>query len=54
MFIAIGHDLVTIYNKKGMKAEADKAQAEIEEMKKTVLDSGWDSGWFMEHMTHLE
>jgi len=47
MFVAIGPDLVTIYNKKGMKAEADKAQAEIEEMKKTVLDSGWDGEWFV-------
>lgn len=47
MFVAIGPELVELYRRRGMNAEADKAQAEIDAMNKAVLTAGWDGEWFV-------
>ncbi|MBN1892340.1 MAG: glycosyl transferase [Clostridiales bacterium] len=47
MFVAIGPELVELYKRKEMDAEAQKAQAEIDAMKDTVLRHGYDGDWFL-------
>ncbi|MBN2713007.1 MAG: glycosyl transferase [Planctomycetes bacterium] len=47
MFVAIGKEYVDICNRRGLKDEAAKAQAEIDIMEKTVLEHGWDGEWFI-------
>lgn len=47
MFVAIGPDLVELYKRKGMTAEAEAAQVEIDKMRATVLEHGYDGEWFV-------
>ena len=47
MFVAIGPELVAIYNHKGMTEAAAKAQAEIDAMRQVILTAGWDGDWFV-------
>ncbi|MDD4095549.1 MAG: glycosyl transferase [Oscillospiraceae bacterium] len=47
MFVAIGPELVELFKRKGMDAEAQKAQEELEKMRQTVLEHGYDGDWFL-------
>ncbi|NLW88771.1 MAG: glycosyl transferase [Clostridiaceae bacterium] len=47
MFVAIGPELVALFNRKGMSDEAQKAQAEIDAMRNTILEHGYDGNWFL-------
>ncbi len=47
MFVKYGTEWVNILRRKGLNEEADGAAADIEAMKKTVLDAGWDGEWFV-------
>ncbi len=47
LFTYVGPNFVGILNHLGKKDEAAKAQAEIDKMKKTIMDSAWDGNWFM-------
>ncbi len=47
MFVAIGPELVELFNRKGMTSEAKAAQAEIDAMRATVLEHGYDGEWFL-------
>ena len=47
MFVAIGPELVELFKRKGMDDEAQKAKTEIEMMRKTVLEHGYDGDWFL-------
>jgi cellobiose phosphorylase len=47
MFVAIGPELVALYQKKGLTKEAADAQTEIDRMRQTVLDHGYDGEWFV-------
>ncbi|MCI5751385.1 MAG: glycosyl transferase [Oscillospiraceae bacterium] len=46
MFTFIGPEYVELCRRKGDAAEADKAQAEIDAMKKAIVDFGWDGDWY--------
>ncbi|HEY3379280.1 MAG TPA: glycosyl transferase [Armatimonadota bacterium] len=46
MFVAIGPDFVALSRELGFTDEADAAQAHINAMAATVLEHGWDGGWF--------
>ena len=47
MFAAIGPELVELYKRKGLTEEAAAAQKEIDLMRATILDSGYDGDWFL-------
>jgi len=47
MFILYGRDFVTMAEKRGEKALAEKARKEIAEMEKAVNEHGWDGEWFL-------
>jgi cellobiose phosphorylase len=47
MFVAIGPDLVELYKRTGNQAAADAAQAEVDAMRVTVLEHGYDGEWFL-------
>jgi len=47
LFTYAGPNFVGILNHLGMKDEAAKAQAEIDKMKKVIMESAWDGNWFM-------
>jgi cellobiose phosphorylase len=47
MFVAIGPDLVELFKRKGMTAQAEAAQTEIDKMRATVLEHGYDGEWFV-------
>jgi len=47
MFVAIGPELVRLYEKKGMSKEAQAAQDEIDKMRATILEHGYDGEWFL-------
>lgn len=47
MFVAIGPELVELFKRKGMDDEAQNAQAEIDAMRDTVLEHGYDGDWFL-------
>ena len=47
LFTYVGPNFVGILNHLGKKDEAAKAQAEIDKMKKVMMDSAWDGNWFM-------
>ncbi|MBN1892187.1 MAG: glycosyl transferase, partial [Clostridiales bacterium] len=47
MFVAIGPELVELFKRKGMDAEAQEAQEELEKMRQTVLEHGYDGDWFL-------
>ncbi len=47
LFTYVGPNFVGILNHLGKKDEAAKAQAEIDKMKKVMMDSAWDGNWFI-------
>ena len=47
MFTYIGPEYVELCRRMGNTEEADKAQAEIDKMKKAMMDSAWDGDWFL-------
>ncbi len=47
LFTYAGPNYVEILKHKGMDEEAAKAQAEIDKMKKNVMDSAFDGDWFL-------
>ena len=47
LFTYAGPNYVGILNHLGRKDEAKKAQAEIDKMKKVVMESAWDGDWFL-------
>ena len=47
LFTYAGPEYVALCRKKGDEAEAAKAQAEIDKMKKNIMDAGWDGEWFL-------
>ena len=47
LFTYAGPNYVGILNHLGRKDEAKKAQAEIDKMKKAVMESAWDGNWFL-------
>ncbi|MBR1567989.1 MAG: glycosyl transferase, partial [Lachnospiraceae bacterium] len=47
LFTYAGPEYVALCKHKGDTAEAEKAQAEIDKMKKNIMDAGWDGDWFL-------
>lgn len=47
MFTFIGPEYVALCKKRGDEAGAKKAQAEIDKMAKTIMESGFDGEWFL-------
>ena len=47
MFVCIGEEYVEILKTLGKDAEAAKAAGHIEDMRKVILDKGWDGEWFI-------
>ena len=47
LFTYAGPNYVQILNHLGKTDEAEKAQAEIDKMKKVMMDSAWDGDWFL-------
>lgn len=47
LFTFAGPNYVSILNHVGKADEAAKAQAEIDKMKKAMMDSAWDGNWFI-------
>lgn len=47
LFTYAGPNYVQILNHLGKTDEAAKAQAEIDKMKKVMIDSAWDGDWFL-------
>ena len=47
MFVKYGLEYADLCELMGDQAEADRAKAEVEEMKKVLLDAGWDGDWFV-------
>jgi cellobiose phosphorylase len=47
MFVFIGNEYVQLCLELGKQEEAERANAHIEEMKKTVLEQGYDGEWFL-------
>ena len=47
LFTFAGPNYVSILNHVGKKEEAAKAQAEIDKMKKVMMESAWDGNWFL-------
>jgi len=47
MFVYIGPEYAALCEKKGLKAEAARALAEVAKMEKVVLQHGWDGDWFL-------
>ena len=47
MFAHIGPEYVALARRRGLAAEADRAQAAIDAMKAAVLAHGWDGEWFL-------
>lgn len=47
LFTFVGPNYVGILNHVGKADEAAKAQAEIDKMKKAMMDSAWDGNWFL-------
>ncbi len=47
LFTYAGPSYVELCKHTGDTAEAEKAQAEIDKMKKNIMDYGWDGEWFL-------
>ncbi|MCR5208663.1 MAG: glycosyl transferase [Lachnospiraceae bacterium] len=47
MFVKYGLEYADLCELMGDQAEADRAKAEVEEMKKVLLTAGWDGEWFV-------
>ena len=54
MFVRYGKDYVEICRHRGMTDEAALAEEAIADMKKTVLDAGWDGEWFLRAYDHYK
>ena len=54
MFVRYGKDYVAICRHRGMADEAALAEEAIANMKKTVLDAGWDGEWFLRAYDHYK
>ena len=54
MFVRYGKDYVEICRHRGMAEEAALAEEAIADMKKTVLDAGWDGEWFLRAYDHYK
>ncbi|WP_448062474.1 GH36-type glycosyl hydrolase domain-containing protein [Cellulomonas hominis] len=47
MFVYIGPEYAALAERRGLTEDAARARAAVEEMRTTVLDSGWDGEWFL-------
>ncbi|WP_457945499.1 GH36-type glycosyl hydrolase domain-containing protein [Caproiciproducens sp. LBM24188] len=47
MFVAIGPAYAEIFRRKGLEAEANRAEQETKAMYQAILDYGWDGEWFL-------
>ena len=47
LFTYVGPNYVNILKHMGKNEEANKAQAEIDKMKKNIMDHAWDGDWFI-------
>ncbi|MDR0987561.1 MAG: glycosyl transferase [Ruminococcus sp.] len=47
MFTSIGPEYVKLCRLKGLHADADKAQAEIDKMRELIMKYGYDGEWFL-------
>ena len=47
MFVLIGKDFVEICRRTGRAAEATAAEAQIQRMRRTILEHAWDGEWFL-------
>ncbi len=47
MFVAVGPDYVTLCRKKGLDAQARRAEQAVAAMYKAVMEHGWDGQWFL-------
>ncbi len=47
MFVAVAPDYIAMCRKKGLEAQAQAAQVACDEMRKAVLNAGWDGEWFV-------
>ncbi|NMB34135.1 MAG: glycosyl transferase [Clostridium sp.] len=47
MFVFIGADYVKLSKYKGLHDEAEKAQMHIDNMRKTIMEHGYDGEWFL-------
>lgn len=53
LFVFTGPDFAAICRYRGLGDEADKADAYIEEMRKTTLSHGFDGDWFLRAYDHF-
>ena len=54
MFVKYGKDYAAICRHRGLDAEADEAEKQIEKMEQTVLDAGWDGEWYLRAYDHYK
>ena len=54
LFTYAGPSYVELCKHTGDTAEAEKAQAEIDKMKKNIMDYGWDGEWFLRAYDHYK
>ncbi|MBO4218114.1 MAG: hypothetical protein J5887_01210 [Erysipelotrichaceae bacterium] len=47
MFVKYGREYANILKHIGITEEAEKAYGAVEEMSRTILESGWDGEWFL-------
>ena len=47
MFVKYGREYANILKHLGIDDEAEKAYASVDQMSKTILESGWDGEWFL-------
>ncbi|NLG83362.1 MAG: glycosyl transferase, partial [Firmicutes bacterium] len=53
MFLFIGPEYVEICRRKGLIAEAERAERALAEMRKAMEEYGWDGRWFLRAYDHL-
>ncbi|PHV71627.1 glycosyl transferase [Sporanaerobium hydrogeniformans] len=47
MFVYIGNEYITLCKEIGYEEEANRAQVEVDKMKKAVIEHGYDGEWFL-------
>ncbi|MBH1940455.1 glycosyl transferase [Mobilitalea sibirica] len=47
MFCYIGEEYAKLMKKTGNDSEADRAYLEVDKMRKTIMEHGWDGSWFV-------
>ncbi|MHA7966173.1 GH36-type glycosyl hydrolase domain-containing protein [Paenibacillus sp. CAU 1782] len=52
LFVFVGPDYVELCKRRGLHEEAEEALAQIEAMKKTTLEHGFDGDWFLRAYDH--